>query len=118
MKAAERYLVLAEQGSTSVPGARRGRVQVQVLLGMVRLLLAHQDGNFAAVPAHARQLLANADAADVSTPRLGDDLRALTLISLGDVEAWTARPMRPTRICKRRARWHAALDGPISNSRP
>lgn len=92
MKAAERYLVLAEQGSTSVPGARRGRVQVQVLLGMVRLLLAHQDGNFAAVPAHARQLLANADAADVSTPSLGDDLRALTLISLGDVEAWTARP--------------------------
>jgi LuxR family transcriptional regulator, maltose regulon positive regulatory protein len=90
MEAAERYLVLAEQGSASVPAARRGRVQV--LLGMVRLLLAHQDGNFAAVPEHARQLLANADAPGVSQPSLGDDLRALTLISLGDVEAWTARP--------------------------
>jgi LuxR family maltose regulon positive regulatory protein len=90
MEAAERYLMLAEQGLASVPAARRGRVQV--LQGMVRLILAHQDGNFAAVPEHARQLLANADAPGVSQPSLCDDLRALTLISLGDVEAWTARP--------------------------
>ena len=85
---------------------------------MARLILAHQDGNFAAVPEHARQLLANADAPGVSQPSLCDDLRALTLISLGDVEAGPPGPIRPTRIWKRRARCHAALDGPISNSRP
>ena len=75
-------------------GARRGRVQVQVLLGMVRLLLAHQDGNFAAVPAHARQLLAATPMPRTCQldPAWATDLRALTLISLGDVEAWTARP--------------------------
>jgi LuxR family transcriptional regulator, maltose regulon positive regulatory protein len=90
VEAAERYLGLAEQRAASVTAVRGGRVQV--LLGMVRLRLAWHQGNFPAVPEQARQLLALADAPDTSQPSLGDDLRALTLISLGDVETWTARP--------------------------
>ena len=47
LEAAERYLGLAERGSSSVPADRRG--QFQVLLGVVRLLLARQRGNRQAV---------------------------------------------------------------------
>ena len=47
LDAAERYLGLAERGSASVPDARR--VQAQLLLGIVRLLLARQRGNPQAV---------------------------------------------------------------------
>jgi LuxR family transcriptional regulator, maltose regulon positive regulatory protein len=85
--AAERFLGLAEQGPAPARGGR-----AQVLLGMVRLRLAWHQGDFAAVPEQARQLLALADAPDASQAGLGDDLRALTLISLGDVETWTGRP--------------------------
>ena len=46
LEAAERYLGLAERGSASVPAGRRG--QAQVLLGVVRLLLAGQSGNLTA----------------------------------------------------------------------
>jgi LuxR family maltose regulon positive regulatory protein len=43
LEAAEWYLGLADRGSASVPAGRRG--QYQVLLGVVRLLLARQRGN-------------------------------------------------------------------------
>ena len=56
LEAAERYLGLASAGSASVPDARRG--QVQLLLGVVRLLLARQRGNLPAVAEEARRLQA------------------------------------------------------------
>jgi LuxR family maltose regulon positive regulatory protein len=83
LAAAERYLGLAERGAGSVPEGRRG--QVQVLLGVVRLLLAWQDGNPRAASEHAQRLLA------LTAARLSDELRALTLIGLGATETWTAR---------------------------
>src|SRR5262249_25562782 len=43
LEAAERYLGLAERGLASVPEGRQG--QAQLLVGMVRLLLARQRGN-------------------------------------------------------------------------
>src|SRR5690348_8584037 len=46
LEAAERYLGLAARGSASVPAGRRG--QLQVLLGVVRLLVARQRGNLPA----------------------------------------------------------------------
>ena len=75
--------------SASVPDARRG--QVQLLLGMVRLLLARQRGNLPAVAEEARRLQAMAEAPDAAQPGLGEDLRALALISLGIAEFWAAR---------------------------
>jgi LuxR family maltose regulon positive regulatory protein len=83
---AERYLALAARGSASVPAGRRG--QLQVLLGVVGLLLARQRGNVPAVAEEARRLRAAAEAA---RPGLGEDLRALALISLGIAELWAAR---------------------------
>jgi LuxR family maltose regulon positive regulatory protein len=89
LEAAERYLGLAARGSASVPAGRRG--QLQVLLGMVRLLLARQRGDLPAVADHAQRLQAMAEAPDAAQPGLGEELRALALISLGTTEYWTAR---------------------------
>jgi LuxR family maltose regulon positive regulatory protein len=92
LETAEQYLEQAEQQSAAVPAARRGRTQV--LLGMGRLQVAWTKGNFPDLPQHAQQLQALADAPSPSQPGLGDDLRALTLLSLGDSEIWTGQPDR------------------------
>jgi len=89
LEAAERYLRLAEQRSASVPDGRRG--QFQVLLGIVRLLYARQRGNPQAAVEEAQRLQAAAEASESAQPSLGQDLRALALISLGSAEAWTTR---------------------------
>ncbi len=89
LKTAEWYLGLAERRSASVPEGRRG--QAQVLLGVVRLLLARHQGNLPAVAEHAEQLQALAEAPETAQRGLGDDLRALALVSLGITEFWTAR---------------------------
>ena len=89
LEAAERYLGLAARGSASVPAGRRG--QVQVLLGVVRLLLARQRGNLPAVAEEAQRLQAVAETPDAAQSGLGEELRALALINLGITEYWAAR---------------------------
>jgi LuxR family maltose regulon positive regulatory protein len=89
LEAAERYVTLAEQGSAAVPAGQQA--QAQMLLGMVRLLLARQRGNVPAVAEEARRLQALAEAPDAVQPALGGELRALALINLGITELWTAR---------------------------
>jgi LuxR family transcriptional regulator, maltose regulon positive regulatory protein len=88
LEAAERYLDLAERGSASVPAGRRG--QAQVLLGVLRLLAARQRGDLPAVAGQAQRLQALADGPDAAPPGLGEELRALALVSLGITEIWTA----------------------------
>jgi LuxR family transcriptional regulator, maltose regulon positive regulatory protein len=89
LEAAERYLGLAEQGSALVPAGQRG--QFQVLLGVVRLLHARQRGNPLAAAEEAQRLQAAAEAPEAAQPGLGQDLRALALISLGSTAVWTTR---------------------------
>jgi LuxR family transcriptional regulator, maltose regulon positive regulatory protein len=89
LEAAELYLGLAARGSASVPAGRRG--QLQVLLGVVRLLLARQRGDLPAVADQAQRLQAMAEAPGAAQPGLGEELRALALISLGTTEYWTSR---------------------------
>jgi LuxR family maltose regulon positive regulatory protein len=88
LDAAERYLELAERGTSSVPVPRRG--QARLLLGISRLLLAHHRGDLSAVAGETAGLQATAEALDV-VPRLGEELRALALISLGVAEHWATR---------------------------
>jgi LuxR family maltose regulon positive regulatory protein len=88
-EAAERYLGLAERASASVPEGRRG--QAQLLLGIIRLLLARQRGDPSAVADEAWRLHALAEAPEVAPPGLGEELRALVLTSLGGAELWVAR---------------------------
>jgi LuxR family maltose regulon positive regulatory protein len=71
-----------------VPEDRQG--QLRLLPGVVDLLLARQRGNLPAVAEKAERLQAMADAAGTAPPDLGEDLRALALISLGATEYWTA----------------------------
>jgi len=89
LEAAEWHLALAERGSALVPEGRRG--QAQLLAGIVRLLLARQCGNRPAVAEEAGRLQAAAEAPEAVRPGLGEELRALALISLGEAEYWAAR---------------------------
>ena len=94
LEAAERYLGLAERAL--VPDGRQG--QPQLLLGIVRLLLARQRGSRLAVAGEARRLQAMAEdpeaaqhyLAPTARASLGEDLSALALISLGSAEFWAA----------------------------
>ncbi len=90
LEAAERYLGLAQRGTVaSVPESRRDHVQL--LLGIVRLQLDRQRGNLPGVAEEAQRLQALAKAPDAAQPGLGDDLRALALISIGTTELWAGR---------------------------
>jgi LuxR family transcriptional regulator, maltose regulon positive regulatory protein len=94
LEAAERHLGLAERVTASVPEGRRG--QAQVLLGIVRMLLARQHGDPPLVAEQAQRLQAAAEAPDAQ-PGLGEELRALALVSLGMTEFWAARPAEARR---------------------
>jgi LuxR family transcriptional regulator, maltose regulon positive regulatory protein len=87
LNAADRYLRIAERGSASVPEGRRG--QTEVLLGVIHMLMAGQTGNLPAAVERAQQLQALAAAPEAAQPGLGDELRAMALISLGYSQGWT-----------------------------
>jgi LuxR family maltose regulon positive regulatory protein len=89
LEEAGRLLGLAEQRAASVPPARRG--QLDVLLSMVRLLLARHRTNLPVVAEEAQRLRGVADAPDTASVGLSEDVRALTLINLGITEYWGAR---------------------------
>ena len=85
---AEWYLTAAERGLPSVPDTRRD--EARLLVGIVQLLAARQRVNLPDVLDEARQLQAMADTSALPRPGLGEDLRALGLISLGITQFWTA----------------------------
>jgi LuxR family maltose regulon positive regulatory protein len=89
LEGAEQYLALAERAPVPVPDGRRG--QAQLLTGIVRLLLARQRGDRPAVAEQAQRLQAMAEAPQATQPALGEELRALALISLGSTEYWATR---------------------------
>jgi LuxR family maltose regulon positive regulatory protein len=89
LEEAERYLALATQEFESLPADRRGRAQVVLAVG--RLRLARQRGDLPAVAEQAQRLQAPAGAVDPARLGLGEDLPALALINLGIAELWTGR---------------------------
>jgi LuxR family transcriptional regulator, maltose regulon positive regulatory protein len=89
LEEAERRLALAVERSASVPAGRRGRLEV--MLTVLRLYLARQRGDLPAVAEAADRLLAAVDSPEEPQLSLGEDLRALTLISLGTAEVWALR---------------------------
>ena len=93
LEAAERYLALAERAP--VPDGRQG--QARLLAGIVRLLLARQRGNPQTAAEEAERLRAFAEAPETAQPGLGEELRALALISLGITEYWAAGPAEAER---------------------
>ena len=95
LEEAERLLGLAArrfEGPASVPPLQAGRRgQAQLLLGVVRLLLARQHGNLPVVAEEARRLQALTEAPDAVQAGLGEELRALALVNLGITEYWGGR---------------------------
>jgi LuxR family transcriptional regulator, maltose regulon positive regulatory protein len=83
-----RYLALATARAASVPATRREHFRVMV--AVLRLNLARQRGDLRAV-AEEVERLQSADALDVAQLGLGEELRALALISLGIAELWSLR---------------------------
>jgi LuxR family maltose regulon positive regulatory protein len=88
MAAAEQYQELAELAAASLPEARRD--QAQLLLGIVRLLLARQRRDLPTVVEEARRLRVIAEALVATQPDLENELDALALISFGITEHWAA----------------------------
>ena len=88
LEAAERYLGLAERSLASALEVRRG--QLRLLLGVGKLLLAVQRGNPPGVAEEAQRLATMAEGGDAAQPGLGEDLRALALISIGSTGFWAA----------------------------
>jgi LuxR family maltose regulon positive regulatory protein len=89
LEEAERQLALAVQRAASVPADRRGRFEV--MLTVLQLHLARQRGDVPAVAEAAGRLLAAVEASEEPQLGLGEDLRALALISLGIAEVWALR---------------------------
>ena len=59
----------------------------------------------------AQRLQTAAEAPEAAQPGLGEDLRALALISLGSTELWTARLEEAERHLERASRWRAGSGG-------
>jgi len=122
LKTAERYLEVAERGVGSVPPGRRR--QAEVLLGVVRLLSYGRSGDQRARAKHAEGLLGAAEASKAARPATptagrgtgmqdwgGEELRALTLLEIGNAETWIGRLDQAERhldqavALARRIRW-------------
>ena len=99
LKAAERYLDMAEREVALVPASRRE--QAQVLLGVVRLLSYGRSGDQRTRAEQALRLLAPGEAPETAqlmeaasgrgTGRWGwgeEELRALALLEIGNAETW------------------------------
>jgi LuxR family maltose regulon positive regulatory protein len=83
-----RYLALAAAGAAAVPEDRGDHFRVT--LAILRLYLARQRGDRRAVAEGVEQLRSD-DALDAAQFGLGEELRALALISLGIAELWSLR---------------------------
>src|SRR5262249_4729846 len=83
------YRVVARRECALAREVARG--DARILPGCVRTLLARQRGNRPVVAEEAGRLQALAGAPEAARPGLGEELRALALISLGSAEYWAAR---------------------------
>jgi LuxR family transcriptional regulator, maltose regulon positive regulatory protein len=88
LKEGARYLTLAAAGGASVPAGRRDNFRITV--AVLRLCLARKRGDLRSAVAEMKQLQ-SALAVDVAQLGLGEEVRALALISLGLAELWSLR---------------------------
>lgn len=86
---------IAEKHSAAVPADRRNRFEVS--LALVRLWLARLRGDFTSVAAQTATLRGVTSPTSNHEITLNTDLRALALMNLGIVEAWSGRPEEAVR---------------------
>jgi LuxR family maltose regulon positive regulatory protein len=113
---AERRLALAARAAASVPEDRRPHFQV--ILAVARLWVARQRGDLPAAVEEAQRLLAAVEDGDAAQPGVGDDLRALAMVSLGVAERFAYRLEEAERhlsqgvtLARRAGRAHLEVDG-------
>jgi LuxR family transcriptional regulator, maltose regulon positive regulatory protein len=90
LEEAARHLGIATRALPSVPEERRPRLEVA--LSTLRLSLARQRNDAEAVANDATRLLLPAETPHAVQAGLDDDLRALSLVSLGIAETLTGHP--------------------------
>ncbi len=88
LRAAERFLLLAEHESAMVPASRRD--QALALFGVARVLVAWFEGDLPVVIQQADRLQDLSETPEVLLPRL-EEMRALALVCRGDAEIWTGQ---------------------------
>ena len=84
---AARHLAIATRELPLVPEERRARLEVT--LATLRLLMARARNDVEAVTTEATRLLSPTEEPEAVQAGLGEDLRALVLISLGTAALWT-----------------------------
>jgi LuxR family maltose regulon positive regulatory protein len=89
LEEAARYLAIATREMPSVPQERRNRLEVT--LATLRLLMARARNDTEAVTTEATRLLSPSEGSVDVQAGLGEDLRALVLVSLGTAALWTGR---------------------------
>jgi len=116
LQEAEGYLARATAGSASVPADQRARFETR--LAVLRIWLAQQRGDLGAVAEQAERFLAPVETFDAARLGLGEDLRALALVSLGVAEIWSFRGEEAERhleqgvaLARRIGRAHLELVG-------
>ena len=87
LDAAAAHLAVAEAHSDAAPPARRHRLQVSI--ASLKLSLARRRGNLASVIEQAKFLAAPITAVSNEEVALDNDLRAVALMNLGIIEAWS-----------------------------
>ena len=106
LEEAERLLGLAArrfEGPALVPAGRRG--QAQLLLGVVRLLLARQHGNLPAVAEEARRLQALTEAPDAVRPAWARSCVRWRWSTSGSPSTGVAASRRRNRTWNTASRW-------------
>jgi LuxR family maltose regulon positive regulatory protein len=86
---ADAHLAIAEAYLDEAPPERERRLRVWI--ASVRLSVARRRGDVAGVVEHARFLASPVAGQSDEDVRLGSEMRALALMNLGIVEAWTLR---------------------------
>ena len=81
------HLAVAESHAEAVPPDRRRRLQVAI--AALKLSLARRRGHLAGVVEQVRFLASPVTGASDEDIALGNDLRAVALLNLGTVEAWS-----------------------------
>jgi LuxR family maltose regulon positive regulatory protein len=110
------HLAVAETYAGTAPPDRQRRLHVA--LASLKLSLARRRGNLAGVLEQAKFLASPVTGQSDEDIALDSELRAVALMNLGIVEAWSQGLQTPNATSRRAPSWPGRSAGPISKSLP
>ena len=108
------HLAVAETYAETAPPDRQRRLRVAI--ASLKLSLARRRGHLAGVIEQARFLASPVTGQSDEDIALGSDLRAVALMNLGTVEAWSLGLPDAERHLRRAPSWPGRSAGPTSRS--